>query len=272
MGFILYRYFVLRKGSKMSLIRKVTEKISNNGENNFYVESMNKYHINRNLINHPKLLIVGTLTPPQGRGYHYTSNRNKMCKYLDCGLGINRLETLKNRLQDYQIANETNDTSSYRKGMHRDGEALKLIKEIETNLEKKGILLLDVVDKALRENADSSSDENIIKCTLDYESFEKINGAEYVIVNSKNAYECFCKIMNKVGENNFPNIICLPQSPRSFLRTNRGEFEEGRYEEIWGSVIKYCLNGEKLPNKFENLCVVKKDGIVKREGWPPLAQ
>lgn len=184
----------------MSLIRKVTEKISNNEENNFYVESMNKYHINRNLINHPKLLIVGTLTPPQGRGYHYTSNRNKMYKYLDCGLGINRLETLKNRLKDYQIANETNDTSSYRKGMHRDGEALKLIKEIETNLEKKGILLLDVVDKALRENADSSSDENIIKCTLDYESFEKINGAEYVIVNSKNAYECFCEIMNEVGE------------------------------------------------------------------------
>lgn len=62
----------------------------------------------------------------------------------------------------------------------------------------------------------------------------------------------------------------MPQNPKSFLRTNRGEFEEGRYEEIWGSVIKYCLNGEKLPNGFENLCVVKKDGIVKREGWPPL--
>ena len=125
-----------------------------------------------------------------------------------------------------------------------------------------------MVDKAIRKNEYSSSDKNIIKCTLDYESFEKINGADYVIVNSKNAYECFCKIMNKVGENNFPNIICLPQSPRSFLRTNRGEFEEGRYEEIWGSVIKYCLNGEKLPNGFENLCVVKKDGIVKREEWP----
>lgn len=256
----------------MSLIRKVTEKISNNEENNFYVESMNKYHINRNLINHPKLLIVGTLTPPQGRGYHYTSNRNKMYKYLDCGLGINRLETLKNELQEYPIANETSDTSSYRKGMHRDGEALKLIKEIETNLEKKGILLLDVVDKAIRKNEYSSSDENIIKCTLDYESFEKINGAEYVIVNSKNAYECFYKIMNKVGENNFRNIICLPQNPRSFIRVNRIGYEKNRYEEIWGSVIKYCLDGEKLPNEFENLCVVKKGGIVKREGWPPLAQ
>lgn len=258
----------------MSLINRIEDEreILNNKENNFYAESMNKYHINRDLIKHPKLLIVGTLTPPQGRGYHYTSNRNKMYKYLDCGLGINRLETLKNRLQDYQIANEEEDTGSYRNGMNRDDGALERVKEIESILENKGILLLDVVDKALREDADSSSDENIIKCTLDYESFEKINGAEYVIVNSKNAYECFYKIMNKVGENNFRNIICLPQSPRSFLRTNRGEFEEGRYEEIWDSVIKYCLNGEKLPNGFENLCVVKKDGIVKREGWPPLAQ
>lgn len=113
----------------MSLIRKVTEKISNNEENKFYAESMNKYHINRNLINHPKLLIVGTLTPPQGRGYYYTSNRNKMYKYLDCGLGINSLETLKNRLQEYPIANESNDASSYRNGMHINDEALKIIKK-----------------------------------------------------------------------------------------------------------------------------------------------
>lgn len=258
----------------MSLINRIVDEreILNNKENYFYAESMNKYHINMNLINHPKLLIVGTLTPPQGKGYHNTSDRNKMYKYLDCGLGIDCLESFKNELQEYPIANETIDTSSYRKGMHRADEALKIIKEIESTLEDRGVLLLDVVDKAIRKNEYSSSDKNIIKCTLDYESFKKINGAEYVIVNSKNAYECFCKIMNKVGENNFRNIICLPQNPRSFLRTNRGEFEEGRYEEIWGSVIKYCLNGEKLPNGFENLCVVKKDGIVKREGWPPLAQ
>lgn len=201
MGFILYRYFVLREGVTMSLINRIVDEreILNNKENYFYAESMNKYHINMNLINHPKLLIVGTLTPPQGKGYHYTSDRNKMYEYLDCGLGIDCLESLKNKLQGYPIANETSDTGSYRNGMHRDDEALKIIKDIETILEKKCILLLDVVDKALRENADPSSDDNIIKCTLDYKSFKKINGAEYVIVNSKNAYECFCKIMNKVG-------------------------------------------------------------------------
>lgn len=258
----------------MSLINRIEDEreILNNKENYFYAESMNKYHINKNLINHPKLLIVGTLTPPQGRGYHYTSNRNKMYKYLDCGLGINRLETLKNRLQEYPIANETNDTSSYRNGMHINDEALKIIKEIESTLEDNDVLLLDVVDKALREDADSSSDDSIIKCTLDYKSFEKINGADYVIINSKNAYECFCKIMNKVGENSFPNIICLPQNPRSFIRVNRGEFKEGRYEDIWDNVIKYCIDGEEPPREFENFCVVKKGGIVKREGWPPLAQ
>lgn len=258
----------------MSLINRIVDEceILKNEENNIYAESMNKYHINRNLINHPKLLIVGTLTPPQGKGYHYTSDRNKMYEYLDCGLGIDCLESLKNKLQGYPIANETSDTGSYRNGMHRDDEALKIIKDIETILEKKGILLLDVVDKALRENADSSSDENIIKCTLDYESFEKINGAHYVIVNSKKAYECFCEIMNEVEENNFPNIICLPQNPRSFIRVNRGEFEEGRYEDIWDNVIKYCIDGEELSNELENLCVVKKDGVVKREEWPPLAQ
>lgn len=247
----------------MSLKYKVTDEseILNNEENNIYTESMNKYHINNNLINHPKLLIVGTLTPPQGKGYHYTSNGNKMYKYLDCGLrneNDRSLEQLKNRLQEYQIARESKDTSSYRKGMHRVDEALKKIKKIESTLEDKGVLLLDVVDEALRKNEYSSSDNDIIKCTLDYNSFEKINGADYVIVNSKNAYERFCKIMNKVGENNFRNIICLPQNPRSFIRTNRDEFEEGRYEDIWGSVIKYCLNDENLPNEFENLCVVKK--------------
>lgn len=129
-----------------------------------------------------------------------------------------------------------------------------------------------MVDEALRKNEYSSSDNDIIKCTLDYKSFEKINGADYVIVNSKNAYECFCKIMNKVGENNFPNIICLPQNPRSFICDNRKEYKKIKYKDIWGSVIKYCVDGEKLPNKFENLCVVKKDGEVKRVGWPPLAQ
>lgn len=260
----------------MSLRNKATEEceILNNEENNIYAESMNNYHINSNLIKHPKLLIVGTLTPPQCKGYYYTSNRNKKYKYLDCGLGSEddrSLEQLKNRLQDHQIARESNDTGSYRNGMYRDDEALKIVKKIESTLEEDGILLLDVVDKALREDANSSRDDNIIKCTLDFNSFEKINGADYVIVNSKNAYECFCKIMNKVGENNFRNIICLPQNPRSFLRTNRGEFEEERYEEIWGSVIKYCLNGEKLPNGFENLCVVKKYGIEIRKEWPPFS-
>lgn len=258
----------------MSLINRIEDEceILNNEENNIYAESMNKHHINNNLMNYPKLLIVGTLTPPQGRGYHYTSNRNKMYKYLDCGLGTECLESFKNELQEYPIANETSNTGSYRNGMHRVDEALKKIKKIESTLEDKGVLLLDVVDEALRKNEYSSSDENIIKCTLDYESFEKISGAEYVIVNSKNAYECFCKIMNKVGENNFRNIICLPQNPRSFICDNRKEYKKIKYKDIWGSVIKYCLNGEKLPNGFENLCVVKKDGIVKREGWPPLAQ
>ena len=255
----------------MGLRNKVTEEYEalNNEENIIYAESMNKYHINNSLMNHPRLLIVGTLTPPQGKGYHYTSNRNKMYKYLDCGLGNECLEPLKNRLQDHQIASETNNTSSYRNGMYRDDEALEIINDRETNLENKGILLLDVVDKALRKDADSSSDGNIIKCTLDYKSFKKINGADYVIVNSKNAYECFCKIMNKVGENIFPNIICLPQNPRSFIRVNRGEFEEGRYEDIWDNVIKYCIDEEELPREFENFCVVKKGGIVKSEEWPP---
>lgn len=255
----------------MSLINRIVDEceILKNEENNIYAESMNKYHINRNLINHPKLLIVGTLTPPQGRGYHYTSDRNKMYEYLDCGLGIDCLESLKNKLQGYPIANETSDTGSYRNGMHRDDEALKIIKDIETILEKKGILLLDVVDKVLRRDEYSASDGKIVKCTLDYYSFEKINGADYVIVNSKDAYECFYEIMNRVGENNFPKIICLPQNPRRFLRTNRGKFEEGRYEDIWCRVIKYCLNGEELPNELETLCVVKKDGIEIREEWPP---
>ena len=258
----------------MSLINKVTDECENLNieENNFYAGSMNKYHINKNLMNHPKLLIVGTLTPPQGKGYHYTSDRNKMYEYLDCGLGIDCLESFKNELQEYQIANETSNTGSYRNGMHINDEVLKIIKEIESTLEDNDVLLLDVVDKALREDADSSSDDNIIKCTLDYKSFEKINGADYVIVNSKNAYECFCKIMNKVGENNFPNIICLPQNPRSFICDNRKEYKKIKYKDMWGSVIEYCIDGEKLPNKFENLCVVKKGGIVKREEWPPLAQ
>lgn len=255
----------------MSLINRIVDEceILKNEENNIYVESMNKYHINRNLINHPKLLIVGTLTPPQGKGYHYTSDRNKMYEYLDCGLGIDCLESLKNKLQEYPIANETSNTGSYRNGMHRVDEALKKIKKIESTLEDKDVLLLDMVDEALRKNEYSSSDNDIIKCTLDYKSFEKINGADYVIVNSKNAYECFCKIMNKVGENNFPNIICLPQNPRSFICDNRKEYKKIKYKDIWGSVIKYCLNGEKLPNGFENLCVVKKRWHSKKEGWPP---
>ena len=61
----------------------------------------------------------------------------------------------------------------------------------------------------------------------------------------------------------------MPQNPRSFICDNRKEYKKIKYKDIWGSVIKYCIDGEELPNKFENLYVVKKGGIVKREEWPP---
>lgn len=125
-----------------------------------------------------KLIIVGTITPPNGNGYYYTSKYNRIYGYIDEALGT-ELKEMKKRL------------------IEGDKSAIDSIKNC---IADKGIAFIDVIESAIRVKS-SSKDEDIKCCTLDYKSFEFLQeGTNYTIIcNSKDAQECFQKICDHHG-------------------------------------------------------------------------
>jgi len=59
------------------------------------VESCNKHNC---VTPNTKLVIVGTITPPEGAGYFYTAPRNKIYGYLDQAFGDTNLKEKKKML------------------------------------------------------------------------------------------------------------------------------------------------------------------------------
>ena len=84
------------------------------------VESCNH---NNCVTKNTKLIIVGTLTPPEGAGYFYTAPRNKIYGYIDQALGDTNLKEKKKQL----LQNPNNE---------------KIIEEIKQQLIKKQIALM----------------------------------------------------------------------------------------------------------------------------------
>lgn len=125
-----------------------------------------------------KLIIVGTITPPEGAGYFYTAPRNKIYGYIDQALGNTNLkETKKLLLQN------PNDA--------------KIIEDIKHTLVLNKIAFLDVIKFAIRKD-DSPYDNDIIYYTVDADSFRNNTDAVY-ICNSKFALECFLEICEDLG-------------------------------------------------------------------------
>lgn len=157
-----------------------------------YCESFNQLSMNLIKKNKDiKYLIVGTLTPPEGRknGYFYTASKNKMFRYIDLSFSDSDglyLEKQKNNRAD-----------------------------IEKILRERHVAFIDVINEAIVLKG-SSRDDDILSYTLDYKSFEEIfsmNPNIKIAVNSKNAETAFIQICNVL---NFKSIKYkfIPQNIR----------------------------------------------------------
>lgn len=125
-----------------------------------------------------KLVIVGTITPPEGAGYFYTAPRNKIYGYIDQALGNTNLKELKKEL----LQNPNDD---------------EIIGKIKLCLVENNIAFLDVIKSAIRRD-DSPYDNDIKYYTVDKGCFAKNKDAVYVC-NSVLAQTCFLEICEELG-------------------------------------------------------------------------
>lgn len=158
----------------MSSFFKAIQKDGNGGP----FHSFNKdYH----LVNKTtKVIVVGTVTSPQGRGtdkdFYYMSPYNPMYRILDSYF-------------------RTTSFVKYKK----EGN----IKAIINELNEKGIAFLDVIESCSNLK-NSSLDNDLEDIKLDYEAFKDIKENVVMLANSKNAYNALLRIAE---HNNLKNKI-----------------------------------------------------------------
>lgn len=121
-----------------------------------------------------KIIIVGSITPWNGKGWFYTAPRTKMYKILD--------QVIPNANFDYLKSNEK-------------------INELKEALKKEGIYFIDVFKKVIRQK-NTASDKAIMFGTLNDEAFISfINGLNnnkiLVVANSKLSYTLCDKILTR---------------------------------------------------------------------------
>ena len=151
--------------------------IAKNGCGGSYKSFNHKYHL---VDEETKVIIVGTVTSPQGRGankdFYYMSPYNPMYRIFDAYFKITSF-----------VANK------------KAGDIPAIIEE----LKEKRIAFIDVV-KSCNNPKNSSLDDDLEDVKLDYESFKGIDKSVVLLANSKNAYNALLKI---VEHNNLQNEI-----------------------------------------------------------------
>lgn len=169
-----------------------------------------------------KLLIVGTLTPPKGKGKYFYSTRKTIYECIDKALNNdNKLIILKNKFKNY------NDSNSNKDEVDLNNEIVR--NKIKEHLQQNKIAFLDVVKYAVR-NKRSSDDKDIMVAELDYDAFKDLKNVKTVIVNSEAAKDAFDKIIQK----------------------NKSEGKEYRYsEKIYLSQIRRGFNEEEWVNTIK---------------------
>ena len=124
-----------------------------------------------------KVIIVGTITSPQGRGinkgFYYMSPYNPMYRIID--FYFNAVGKSSNLVKNKKAGN---------------------IPAIIEELKEKHIAFLDVVESCSNPN-NSSLDDDLGDIKLDYEAFKGINEDVVMLANSKNAYNALLKIAEK---------------------------------------------------------------------------
>ena len=129
-----------------------------------------------------KVIIVGTITSPQGRGagkdFYYMSPYNPMYRIID--VYFKSIDKPSNLVSNKKVGN---------------------VAAIIDELIEKGIAFVDVIKSCNNPN-NSSSDDNLTDIKLDYEAFKGINDNIVMIANSKNAYSALLKIAEHNNLNN----------------------------------------------------------------------
>ena len=148
----------------MSKFIKTISKDGNGGP----FHSFNKdYHL---VTPNTKVIIVGTITSPQGRGlnkdFYYMSPYNPMYRIIDNYFKSSNLVKYK-----------------------KEGDIPAIIDELN-NL---GIAFIDVIESC-NNTKNSSLDDDLIDIKLDYESFKGVDENIVMLANSKNAYGALLKI------------------------------------------------------------------------------
>ena len=151
--------------------------ISTDGKGGAYHSFNKDYHL---VDNATKVIIVGTITSPQGRGinkdFYYMSPYNPMYRILDNYFKTSNLVSFK-----------------------KLGAIPSIIKE----LNRLGIAFIDVIDSCKNPN-NSSLDDDLIDIKLDYDAFKGIDENIVLLANSKNAYGALLKI---VEHNRLKNTV-----------------------------------------------------------------
>ena len=121
-----------------------------------------------------KIIIVGSITPWNGKGWFYTAPRTKMYKILD--------QVIPNVKFDYLNSNGN-------------------INELKETLKEEGIYFIDVFKKVIRQKK-TASDKAIMFGTLNDDAFTSfINGLNnnkiLVVANSKLSYDLCNRILTR---------------------------------------------------------------------------
>ena len=121
-----------------------------------------------------KVIIVGTITSPQGRGankgFYYMSPYNPVYRIIDAY--FNSIGKTYNFVKNKKAGN---------------------IPAIIEELKEKKIAFLDVIESCSNPK-NSSLDDDLEDIKLDYEAFKGINENVVLLANSKNAYNALLKI------------------------------------------------------------------------------
>ena len=145
--------------------------ISNDGRGGPYKSFNSDYHLVRE---DTKVIIVGTITSPQGRGpntdFYYMSPYNPMYRIIDAY--FNSIGKPSNFVKNKKVGNVS-----------------AIIKE----LKEKKVAFLDVIESCSNPKS-SSLDDDLEDIKLDYEAFKGINENVVLLANSKNAYSALLKI------------------------------------------------------------------------------
>ena len=155
----------------MSLFLK---KIALDGHGGAYHSFNKDYHL---VCETTKVIIVGTITSPQGRGsnkdFYYMSPYNPMYRIIDAYFKYT------DRLSGFVNNKKAGNISA-----------------IIDELKDKCIAFVDVI-KSCSNPKNSSLDDDLESIELDYEAFKDIDKKIVLLANSKNAYGALLKIAEK---------------------------------------------------------------------------